>query len=180
MLKELSFLLFFFSTLSYPQNNNDNIILIDSSYSNSFEKPLLILSGQLVNFQADSIYLVNKPRLTLYEDIRRTLMTLDLDCEHAISLYRESIEQNHLIADKLIMNSSNIQHLHRKTFTDTKLLLNRNKESLNKSIDNLESAQINLEKIKEEIDRIETNTFFDNLLYGLAGVGVGILVGISL
>ena len=180
MLKLLFFLLVFINFVLLSQNNTSTISLVDSSYSTSMEKPLLILSGQTVNFEADSIYLVNKPRFILYEDIRDKLMTLDFDCEPTVKLYQESLRQNTLLADKLFQNSANTNKLNKKIFNDTQLLLDQNKSTLNQTINNLEAAKENLKLAHKELSKIKTTNFLENILYGVAGIGVGIIVGVSL
>jgi hypothetical protein len=161
----------------FSQFNTSSSFLIDSSYSTSIEKPVLVLSGQTVNFEADSIYLVNKPRFILYEDIRHKLMNLDFACEPSISLYKESLHQNILLADKLLDNSANTQKLNNEIFTETKLLLDQNKTTFKQTISNLEAAQNNLNLAHDELSNIRTSNFLENILYGTAGIGVGIVIG---
>ena len=153
---------------------------IPTSYSLSMGKPILISSGDLVKFEADSIYLVNKVRFAFYEELRSKLLTLDFDCEHAIDLYKSSLRQNSLIANQLIENSESTNQLNLNFINESQLLLNKHNKTLDLSLANLNSAKENLDLAKNELSKIRTNNLFMNILYTLAGIGVGVIIGISI
>ena len=177
-------LCFIFIVLIYSnllsQIQDSTTYTIPSSYSRSMEKPIRINSGDLVFFEADSIYLVNKVRLAFYEELRNKLLTLDFDCEPAIELYKSSLSQNTLLVDQLLENSESTNRLNLDFINDSKLLLNKHNETLDLSLSNLNSAKENLDLAKSELSKMRTNSILENILYSLAGIGVGVIIGISI
>lgn len=169
-----------FTTNLFSQTKDSITSTIPSSYSFSMEKPLLINSGDLVKFEADSIYLVNKVRLAFYEELRNKLLTLDFNCEPAIELYKYSLIQNSLLADRLLENSESTNRLNLKYINESQLLLNKQNETLDLTLTNLNSAKNNLDLAKEELSKMRSNNILENILYSLAGIGVGVIIGISL
>jgi len=181
MIKVCVFLtaIFYFTLLTQAQDST-NFITIPSSYSYSMEKPLLIHTGEFVKFEADSIYLVNKVRLAFYEELRNKLLTLDINCEPVIELYKSSLNQNTLLVDQLLENSESTNRLNRKFINEGQLLLKKQNETLDLTLTNLNSAKENLILAKEELSRMRSNNIFENILYTLAGIGIGVIIGISL
>ena len=169
-----------FTSIIYSQNSSPEFLVIDSSYTTSPEKPILLLTGQKVRILADSLYLVNKPRLSFYEDLRDQLLNLNYDCEPTLALFRESMLQNSKLADQLYRNSESEKSLNTSLLSETRILLEKNKNMIQNALTDLEEAQINLDNAKDEIFKIKTNTVLENILYGFAGIGIGILVGITI
>ncbi len=171
------FIILFYSNQFAQDSAN---FTIPSSYEYSMEKPILINSGDLVKFEADSIYLVNKVRLAFYEELRNKLLTLDFNCEPTFELYKSSLSQNTLLVNQLLENSESTNRLNTKFINESQLLLNKQNETLNLTLANLNSAKENLDLAKNELSKMRTNNILENILYTLAGIGVGILVGISI
>lgn len=169
-----------FTSIIFSQSSSPDILVIDSSYTKSPEKPILLLTGQIVNILADSLYLVNKPRLSFYEDLRDQLLNFNYDCEPTLELFKESMQQNSQLADQLYANSESAKSLNASLLSETKILLENNKLMLQTALTDLEKAQVNLNNAKNEISKIKTNTVLENILYGFAGIGIGILVGITI
>lgn len=165
---------------TFAQINQPTEILIDSSYTKSAAKPFLLLSGSKVTVEADSIYLVNKPRLKFYEDLRSHLLNWDFDCEPTYKLFRETLKNNLILADQLNENFSDIDTLNARFMLETKSLLENNRVELSKAAENLLLANKNLDLVKEELNRIQFTAFWDKVIYALAGLGAGIIVGLSL
>ena len=168
------------SSLSFSQIQDSTILIIPSSYSLTMSKPMLIKVGSTVKFEADSIYLVNSSRLRFYEELRNTLTTLNFNCEPTIELYKSSLNQNALLVNQLMENSESTNLLNLKFINDSQLLLKKNNETLNLSLANLNSAKDNLDLAKSELKKMRTNNIWENILYSLAGIGVGIIIGISI
>ena len=164
----------------FGQIQDSSIMVIPSSYSLSMQRPKLVRSGQIIKFEADSIYLVNKSRESYYEELRNKLVTLDFDCEPAIELFKNSLSRNSILTHQLIENSENTNQLNTKLVHDTKQLLNRNNEALNLTLKNLTSANENLDLAKKELSKMRTFTLLENILYSLTGIGIGLIIGISL
>ena len=179
MKKLLSILFVYISSQIFAQIQDSSIIVIPSSYSFSMESPKIIRAGQNIKFEADSIYLVNKVRLNFYEELRSKLVTLDFDCEPTIDLYKKSLNQNALLVQQLLENSELTNQLNANLVSDSQLLLDKNNEALNLSLDNLSSAKNNLTLAKDELSKMKRNNFLENVLYTLAGIGVGVIVGVS-
>lgn len=177
------FLIIFFAIFTstvLSQSSRPDFLVIDSSYTASTEKPILLLSGQKINILADSLYLVNKPRLSFYEDLRDQLLNFNYDCEPTLELFKESMRQNSQLADQLYRNSESAKLLNTSLLSETKILLESNKAMLKNALTDLGKAQDNLDNAKDEISKIKTNTILENILYGFAGIGIGILVGITI
>ena len=168
------------SSLSFSQIQDSTILIIPSSYSLTMSKPMFIKVGSTVKFEADSIYLVNSSRLRFYEELRNTLTTLNFNCEPTIELYKKSLIQNSLLTQQLLDNSEKTTLENIKLINDSNMLLNKQDETLNLTINNLNSTKEHLELAKAEMSRIKRNNIWENILYSLAGIGVGILVGISI
>lgn len=180
MKKILCFLILLFVSQIFAQVKDSSIVIIPSSYSLSMETPMLVRVGQIIKFEADSIYIVNKTRFSFYEELRHKLLTLDFDCEPTIEFYKETLSKNTLLAQQLLDNSENTNKLNTKIANDVQLLLNRNNKAIELSLDNMNSAKENLNLAKDELSKMKTNNFLENVLYTLAGIGVGIIVGVSI
>lgn len=176
----LSFLVLLFASQIFAQVKDSSIVIIPSSYSLTMETPRLVRVGQTIKFEADSIYIVNKTRFSFYEELRHKLLTLNFDCEPAIEFYKETLSKNTLLAQQLLDNSVNTNMLNTKIVNDAQQLLNRNNTALKLSLENMNSAKENLNLAKNELSKIKRSNFLENVLYTLAGIGVGVIVGVSI
>ena len=180
MLKNFTLIFLIYSSQLIAQIQDSSHIVIPSSYSFSMESPKIMRAGQIIKFEADSIYLVNKARLSFYEELRIKLVTLDFDCEPTIELYKKSLNQNSLFAQQLLENSEITNRLNANIVFDSRLLLDKNNAALNLTLENLNSANENLELAKSELSKMRQNSFLGNFLYTLAGIGIGVIVGVSI
>lgn len=180
MSRYMIFVFMIVSSLSFSQIQDSTILIIPSSYSLTMGKPMLIKVGSTVKFEADSIYLVNNSRLNFYEELRNNLLTLDFNCEATIELYKKSLIQNSLLTQQLLDNSEKTDLQNKMLMNDSNMLLNKQNETLNLTINNLNSTKEHLEIAKAEMSRIKRNNILENILYALAGIGVGVIIGISL
>ena len=162
------------------QNMTGNTSIIPESYSSSNDQPLLFRKGRILKVECDSIYVLNSQTFNYFKNIREVLSTPGLDCSEVIELYKNTLIENALLTEKLLLNARETGELDQKRYTATRESLNSAQESVKVSIEKLELASRSLDNANKQVVRMKRKSNMEKILFGIGGIGIGILAGISI
>lgn len=156
-------------------------ILLNENYTNSFQRPLVAMSGDLVIVETDSIHLVNNQRFLFYEELRGVVEAED-NCndqiQEVIAKYEESLKRNEESFNGLLDNCNKTSDLTNRllettetSLKDTKSLLTDTQTSLSHATDFLKEAR-KAQKASRKKNTIE------KVLIGAGAAAVGVLTGV--
>lgn len=150
-------------------------------YCTSNQAPLQLVVGDTLIVACDTMYLINKTRYEFYKSIHQaTLQDDDVPCKNLLKAYETRLQEHELSYSKLLANSQkseqstlNLIEYTQKSLEDTQKSLLYSQQSLDESMQKLDGAN-------EQIRKAKWNARGQKLMTGIAGLGVGILIGILL
>ena len=176
----LFFFIFLFATTSYSQIDSLKTIEIPASYANRQGPPLLVKKDSLYTFRTSDIYLVNKKSFLalkgFYENVgKRNDMTNAL-----LENYTKTLKRNIELESKLKINFDESDALDKEIYQRTQATLTNTQKALDYTINSLEKATNSLDIVEKNVKRQRTKSIFDKILIAIGGIGVGVLVGVSI
>ncbi len=155
-------------------------ILLDKMYFNSFAKPIIAMSGDIVVVNADSIHLVNNKRFLFYEELR-DVIRLEDNCndqiQEVIAKYEASLERNENDFNSLLDNCNKTSDLTTRVLETTELSLANTKSLLTDTQTSLAHANDLLKEANKARKASRRKATWEKVLIGAGGAAVGILVG---
>jgi hypothetical protein len=156
-----------------------NLKTIHSDYSTSTSSPLLFVKGDTISITCDSVYLMNVIRYKFYKNIHKaTLESTDSTCSKLLKAYELRLNEHELAYNKLLDNSKQAEKVSldmidysRKSLAGTQKTLEFTQTTLDQSLKSIDMAH-------NYIQQEKWNSKGQKLLTGIAGLGVGLLVGI--
>ncbi|KAA1243033.1 hypothetical protein [Aquimarina sp. RZ0] len=156
------------------------VIEIPESYSNHTGEPLTVKIDSLYRFKTSDIYLVNKKSFLAIKNVYQTTIEQDKMTKELIKKYTQTLHRNIDLERSLKINFTKSDSLDQIVYEKTQATLNNTQKALDYTINSLEKATNSLELVEKATKRQRRKTVFEKILIGVAGIGAGVLVGISL
>jgi len=156
-------------------------ILLDKIYFNSFAKPIIAMSGDVVLVNTDSIHLVNNKRFLFYEELRGVIRAED-NCndqiQTVITKYEVSLERNEQGFNNLLENCNKSSDLTTRLLETTELSLQNTKSLLTDTQTSLAHANDLLAEANKVRKASRRKNTLEKILIGAGGTALGVLVGV--
>ncbi len=156
------------------------IIEIPASYENYTGKAQTVKKDSLYIFRTSNIYLVNQQSFfalrKIYEDTKnKNEMTNTL-----LENYTKTLKRNVALENKLKINFEETDKLDQAIYERTQATLSNTQKVLDYTINSLEKATNSLEIVEKNTKRQRRKSAFEKILFAIGGVGIGVIVGVSL
>jgi len=159
----------------------DHTIILDKLYFNSFAKPIIAMSGDIVVVNADSIHLVNNKRFLFYEELRDVIKAED-NCndqiQEVIAKYETSLQRNENDFNSLLENCNKTSDLTLRVLETTEQSLNNTKSLLTDTQTSLSLANDFLKEARKAQKASRRKNTWEKVLIGTGAAAVGILTGV--
>jgi len=174
-------LVLFFITNIYSQDiDPSKLVIIPESYDNHEGKPRIAHKDSIYQFLAPDVHLVNTKAFTAMKKVFLSTLEKDQMTQDLIEKYSETISRNIELERMLKNNFQSIDSLDLKAYQRTKTALSDTQKSLDYTVKSLEKANESLKLIEKNTKRQRRKSAFEKILFTIAGVGAGVLVGVSL
>ncbi len=171
----------FLISISYGQEiNTANIIEIPASYADNIGPAQMVKKDSLYVFRTSDIFLVNKMSLDAMKKIYEEFSNQNDMTKTLVDNYTTTLKRNIELERTLKINFSKNDSLDQKIYERTQATLSNTQRALDYTINSLEKATNSLELVEKNVKRQRRKSVFEKALIAIAGVGVGVLVGVSL
>ncbi len=166
---------------SYGQELDSlKIIEIPASYANRQGPPLLVKKDSLYTFKTPDIYLVNKTSFLALKNFYENVGNQNDMTNALLKNYTTTLKRNIDLESKLKVNFDENDALDKAIYERTQATLTNTQKALDYTINSLEKATNSLDIVEKNVRRQKTKSIFDKLLIAIGGIGIGVLVGVSL
>jgi len=156
-------------------------IILDAPYFNSFAKPIVAMSGDIVVVNTDSIHLVNNKRFLFYEDLRDVIRSED-NCndqiQKVIARYEASLERNENDFNSLLDNCNKTSDLTLRVLETTEQSLSNTKTLLTDTQTSLAHANDLLKEARKVQKTSRRKSTWEKVLIGTGAAAIGVLTGV--
>ena len=165
----------YFIPLSRAQENQHSI---PPEYGFSQSQPLLFFKGDTLIIQSDSVYLINSSRYNFYRNLHRAITVEETGvCSALIESYENRLQEYIRDYETLLENC-------KKTESSIGILqqsrhdLSAAEQTLSEAGRSIEKSGVKLEDVENRIKQYRIQSRRQKILIGLAGGGIGVLVGV--
>ncbi len=177
----VSFFLMFLASFSYCQETDSlKIIEIPASYANYEGPATTVKKDSLYVFRTSQIYLVNEKSFSALRRIYENAKDTDKMTNRLLEDYSKTLKRNFELEDKLKINFAASDSLDRIIYEKTQATLKNTQKALDYTINSLEKATNSLDIVEKNNKRERRKSTFEKILFAIGGVGIGVLVGVSL
>lgn len=156
------------------------IIEIPESYANRIGEPFIVKQDSLYVFRTPDVYLVNKKSFLAIKNVYQSTINQDKMTKDLIEKYTETLRRNIDLERRLEINFTQSDSLDQIVYLKTQATLQNTQKALDYTLNSLEKATNSLDLVEKASKRERRKTVFEKVLIGVAGVGLGVLIGISL
>jgi len=175
------FVVLFCITNTYCQDiDTSNLVKIPQSYDNHDGQPRIAHKDSIYQFLAPDVHLVNAKTFIAMKKVFLSTLKKDKMTEDLIEKYSETLSKNIELERKLKINFKSLDSLDLETYNRTQSTLSNTQKALDYTLQSLEKANTSLELIEKNTKRQRRKSAFEKILFAIGGVGVGVLVGVSL
>jgi ElaB/YqjD/DUF883 family membrane-anchored ribosome-binding protein len=148
-------------------------------YCTSNQSPLQLVVGDTLVVVCDTMYLINKTRYQFYKSIHKaTLEDDNMECNNLLKAYETRLKEHESSYAKLLANCRQSEKTSLDLIDYTQKSLENTQKTLQYSQQSLDSSIQKLDRANELIRKEKWNDRGQKLVTGIAGVGVGILLGV--
>ncbi|MBQ4801866.1 hypothetical protein J8L88_03305 [Aquimarina sp. MMG015] len=181
MKKIIFIFLFLFASVSFSQEIDSlKVIEIPESYANYKGEPFIVKKDSLYLFRTPDVFLVNKKSFLAIKNVYQSTLQQDKMTKELIEKYSQTLRRNIDLERSLQINFAASDSLDQKVYEKTQATLLNTQKALDYTINSLERATNSLDIVDKAAKRQRRKGVFEKILIGVAGIGVGILVGVSL
>jgi len=156
------------------------VIEVPESYANRIGEPFSVKKDSLYVFRTSDVYLVNKKSFLAIKNVYQSTINQDNMTKDIIEKYTETLRRNIDLERRLEINFTQSDSLDQIVYLKTQATLNNTQKALDYTLNSLEKATHSLDLVEKATKRERRKTVFEKVLIGVAGVGLGVLIGISL
>lgn len=164
----------------FGQTPDSLVIKIPASYADRQGPPLTVKTDSLYSFGTSDIYLVNKKSFVALRNLYENVGNQNDMTSALLENYTKTLKENITLQDKLQTNFATSDSLDLIGYQTAKTTLIDTKNALDFTINSLEKATNSLNEVEKNIKKQRRRTFFEKVLIGAAGIGAGVLIGVSL
>ncbi|TSE08293.1 MULTISPECIES: hypothetical protein [Aquimarina] len=181
----LTFLIFSIS-ISYSQDllvvelDSIKAYEIPASYANRKGVPYLAKKDVPYIFRTSDIYLMNSISYETMKRIYQGMKDKDTVTEAILKNYTATLRRNVELENQLKSNFAKSDSLDQIVYQKTQATLINTQRALDYTVNSLEKATNSLEIVEKSTKRQRRKSAFEKVLYAIGGVGIGVLVGVSL
>lgn len=176
----------FFVTISYAQDFP--IVTLDSlkayeipqSYANRQGIPYKATNNTPYIFRTPEVYFINSASYNLMKNTFREMKRKDSIYNEINKNYTATLERNERLERQLKSNFVKSDSLDQVIYQKTQATLIHTQKALDYTINSLEKATNSLEIVEKTTKRQRAKSTFEKILFAIGGVGIGVLVGVSL
>ncbi|GAA4273783.1 hypothetical protein U6A24_02400 [Aquimarina gracilis] len=181
MKKYFFFFLTFIISYTYSQDLDSlKIIEIPASFADYEGEAPTVKKDSLYIFRTPDIYLINKKSFSAIREVYLSTLNQDKMTKDLIEKYTKTLSRNIDLERKLKINFKASDSLDLEIYKRTQATLSNTQRALDYTINSLEKANNSLELIEKNTKRQRRKSAFEKVLFALGGVGIGVLVGVSL
>lgn len=169
-----------FSKMFCQEIDSLKVIEISQSYANRTGEPFTVKKDSLYVFRTPDIYLVNKKSFLAIKNVYQSTIDKDKMTKDIIEKYTQTLRRNIDLERRLTINFTESDSLDLVVYQKTQVTLNHTQKALDYTLNSLEKATKSFELVEKATKRERRKTIFEKTLIGLAGIGIGVLVGVSL
>lgn len=169
------------SLLAYSQQPCEKTI-ITNGFGLRSTPEMLLLKGATIEIECDSVYLINSKRFRFYTTIQEYIKNDDalIISEKLIASYEKSIHENEIYYLDLLNNCRQTDLLAKQAIQESELVLVGLKQTLKNANAELENTKNELRALNKDIHQMNRLANRKNMLVGVGGIGLGLLIGILL
>ncbi len=156
------------------------IIEIPKSYANRVGEPLSVKKDSLYIFRTPEVFLVNKKSFLAIKNVYQSTIDQDKMTKELIERYTKTLRRNIDLERRLKINFTKTDSLDLIVYEKTQATLDNTQRALDYTISSLDKATNSLELVEKASKRQRRKSLFQKILIGAAGIGAGILIGVSL
>ena len=182
-MKNLFFFFFLglFTYFSYSQELDSlKVIEIPESYANRQGQPFMVKKDSLYLFHTPDIYLVNKKSFLALESFYKNMSNRNDMTNALLENYTKTLRRNLELENKLKINFDENDALDKAIYERTQATLANTQKALDYTINSLEKATNSLDLVEKNVKKQRRKGVFEKVLIAIGGIGVGVLVGVSL
>ncbi len=173
--------LLFLSSFSFGQDIDSlKVIEIPSSYADRVGEPLQVKQDSLYLFRTSDVYLVNVKSFTALRNVYLSTLDQDKMTKDLIEKYSQTLRRNIDLERKLKINFQASDSLDLEIYKRTQATLANTQKALDYTLNSLEKASNSLEIVDKNTKRQRRKSAFEKFLFALGGIGIGVIVGVSL
>ncbi len=177
----LFLLLIFLVSFSYAQDQDlPKVIEIPESYADRQGPPFKVKEDSLYVFRTPHVYLINEKAFTAFKNIYEATRNQDEMTNSLIEKYTQTLSRNIDLERKLKINFKETDSLDLQVYQRTQATLSNTQRALDYTINSLDKATTSLELVEKSTKRERRKSAFEKILFAIGGVGIGVLVGVSL
>ncbi|MBP2833238.1 hypothetical protein J8281_13675 [Aquimarina sp. U1-2] len=175
------FLVLFTNSLFFGQDIDElNVIEIPESYADRKGEPITVKKDSLYIFRTPNIYLVNAKSFLAIKNVYLSTLEQDKMTESLIEKYSETLGRNIELERLLKINFKTSDSLDLEVYKRMQTTLSNTERALDFTLSSLEKASNSLEIVEKNAKRQRRKSTFEKILFAIGGVGIGVLVGVSL
>ena len=155
-------------------------IRIPASYAAEQGPPKTVIKDSLYIFETNDIYLVSKNSFETLRSFYEKVSSQNDMTAALLENYTKTLKENTILQNKLETNFRIKDSLIKRSFNISQNSLLNTQRELDITLKNLERASNNIGVSEKRIKEQRRKNFFEKFLIGIAGIGTGILIGITL
>jgi len=158
---------------------SQNLKTISADYYNSYKSPILLLKGDTIVNQCDTLYIINNLRYSFYKQLHNQILIDSLSLlRDIIKSWENNVEQQKLIYEKLKENINNNDLIIEDLIKSNKQEVERIQKSIVKIEKDLHRSIKSLGKASNKIQKTKNNFWRDKFIIFSSGALIGISIGL--
>lgn len=179
MKKTLFILVYILSISAFNLAQNVSFKIIPIEYGTSNKAPIMFISGDILQIDCDTVFVVNKGRYNFYKNIHLALQNdNDSICGKLVKAYEFRLIDREISFQKIIENSRKSEKAALEMLEFTQGTLISTQKTLENTQLNLENTRRNLDIANENLKKARWNSVGNKILIGVGGAAIGLITGV--
>ena len=168
------------SKLCCQELDSSKVIEIPESYEDRNGEPFVVKKDSLYIFRTPNVFLVNKKSFLAIKNVYQSTINQNRMTKELVDRYTQTLHKNIDLERRLNINFTKNDSLDLIVYQKTQTTLDHTQKALDYTINSLDKATSSLDLVQKANKRQRRKSVFEKILISMAGVGAGILVGITL